>query len=186
MTHVRSRTNHRITTWHDTPDVSPFDSIPVSLAARVRQLHRSRLPTSRTSEQFIPISPTRITAGRTAVSTWAIVRIVHVMIIARTPRFSREWVRRLPNGGTFSTIYTFRTCMPTAAALNPGSDKALNGFALHRPRLPVAWRLLDAVPIGVPLPCEQRGAPFTVNSRDGGNYRPRSGDRRRMQSRIRV
>lgn len=54
--------------------------------------------------------------------------IVNVTLVARTPRFDREWLRRLATGWNLSTIYTFRTGMPITAALNASSDNALNGF----------------------------------------------------------
>jgi hypothetical protein len=55
--------------------------------------------------------------------------IVNLTLVANTPRFSGAWARRLGSGWNLSTIYTWRTGLPIAPALNASSDNALNGFA---------------------------------------------------------
>ena len=64
--------------------------------------------------------------------------VANVTVVARTPKFSNDWVRRIATGWTFSSILTLRS----GAHLTPntGSDVALNGIFLASGTFPVPQR----------------------------------------------
>ena len=55
--------------------------------------------------------------------------VVNLTVVARTPKFSNTWARRLGSDWAFATIYTARTGPPVTPQLNSSGDNALNGFA---------------------------------------------------------
>ncbi len=64
--------------------------------------------------------------GPCEVGSIDIRHIVNVTLVVNTPRFQKNWARRLGTGWTLSTIYTVHTGVPFDAEL--GTDNALNGF----------------------------------------------------------
>jgi len=70
--------------------------------------------------------------------------VANLTIVARTPKFSNDWARRIATGWTFSSIVTLRS----GAHLTPstGSDVALNGIFLASGTFPVPQRPEQVLP----------------------------------------